>query len=956
MGRVNKITYPTGDTTAWSATTIAFAAVGSAEYGIAAGHWRQTISTGNGRKITYFDAMWRPVLTREYDAGNVSATDRYVASSYDLSGHQDYTAYAMGLAPGMSNGYWISGGDAVTDATAELASIDEGSGSPRNDNSAGAGKPDSAGNPDAEATPTLCYPQPDCEDPDPPPPPPPPPPSTSTLPGVHTTYDALGRVTAVAQDSELGVLTTTTAYLSGFQAKVTNPRGYATTTTSYLAWDSPTTEYPLGMALPEGAYTDITRDPFGAPLSLTRRNSTGSLAVTRSYAYNANHELCRTVEPETGATLLGYDAAGNLAWSASGLPSAAACDAEGDTAAILARKAIRTYDARNRVATLGFPDGQSDTTYDYTPTGQVASVTALNGGSNAVTTQYTWNKRGLPETERMLWNTINWPISYDYDGNGHLSTQTTYGGLAIAYAPNALGQPTQAGTYATGASYWPNGALKQFTYGNGIVHTLTQNVRGLPERSRDAYGSTAIHDDSIDFDANGNVAAISDAVTGNRGNRDMTYDGLDRLETAVSPMYGSTGASYGYDVLDNLAHVVAPGRNHYYCYDASNRLTNIKTGSCSGATVIGLGYDAQGNLANKSGVTYGFDLGNRLRSVSGSPASSYVYDGQGRRVRDITTASKYSQYGMDGQLTFASDARQGLQDWYITLGGSLVAIRERDTSTGAVAYKYQHTDALGSPVAVTASNRTVLERSEFEPYGKLLNRSLEDGPGYTGHVSDAATGLSYMQQRYYDPGIGRFLTVDPVTADSSSGDNFNLYWYGNDNPYKFTDPDGRFGHSFCESAPVLPVSPYTAPVISLPTRTGVVTEGFGPRIHPVTGQAQQHNGTDFRAPKGAEILSTQDGKVASVTSGGPGGNQIMVKNNDGSLSGYAHTGAAEGVKKGAEVTSGQVIGKSDGSGRATGAHLHYTYRPGSTQSPATTATKPVDPVKTQLKDKDLKKP
>jgi RHS repeat-associated protein len=273
-----------------------------------------------------------------------------------------------------------------------------------------------------------------------------------------------------------------------------------------------------------------------------------------------------------------------------------------------------------------------------------------------------------------------------------------------------------------------------------------------------------------------------------------------------------------------------------------------------------------------------------------------------------------------------------------------------------VAYKYQHTDALGSPVAVTASNRTVLERSEFEPYGKLLNRSLEDGPGYTGHVSDAATGLSYMQQRYYDPGIGRFLTVDPVTADSSSGDNFNLYWYGNDNPYKFTDPDGRFGHSFCESAPVLPVSPYTAPVISLPTRTGVVTEGFGPRIHPVTGQAQQHNGTDFRAPKGAEILSTQDGKVASVTSGGPGGNQIMVKNNDGSLSGYAHTGAAEGVKKGAEVTSGQVIGKSDGSGRATGAHLHYTYRPGSTQSPATTATKPVDPVKTQLKDKDLKKP
>jgi RHS repeat-associated protein len=46
-------------------------------------------------------------------------------------------------------------------------------------------------------------------------------------------------------------------------------------------------------------------------------------------------------------------------------------------------------------------------------------------------------------------------------------------------------------------------------------------------------------------------------------------------------------------------------------------------------------------------------------------------------------------------------------------------------------------------------------------------------------------------QRYYDPQIGRFLSVDPVTADSAGGTNFNRYWYGNNNPYKFTDPDGR---------------------------------------------------------------------------------------------------------------------------------------------------------------------
>src|SRR3546814_21172324 len=50
--------------------------------------------------------------------------------------------------------------------------------------------------------------------------------------------------------------------------------------------------------------------------------------------------------------------------------------------------------------------------------------------------------------------------------------------------------------------------------------------------------------------------------------------------------------------------------------------------------------------------------------------------------------------------------------------------------------------------------------------------------------------MVYMQQRYYDPSLGRFLSVDPVSA-SSFGDNFNRYWYANNSPHKFIDPDGR---------------------------------------------------------------------------------------------------------------------------------------------------------------------
>ena len=55
---------------------------------------------------------------------------------------------------------------------------------------------------------------------------------------------------------------------------------------------------------------------------------------------------------------------------------------------------------------------------------------------------------------------------------------------------------------------FPNGALKQFTYGNGIVRKLTHNARGLPARSTDTYGTTKFLDDQCDYDQNENVLGI----------------------------------------------------------------------------------------------------------------------------------------------------------------------------------------------------------------------------------------------------------------------------------------------------------------------------------------------------------------------------------------------------------------------------------------------------------------
>ena len=285
----------------------------------------------------------------------------------------------------------------------------------------------------------------------------------------------------------------------------------------------------------------------------------------------------------------------------------------------------------------------------------------------------------------------------------------------------------------------------------------------------------------------------------------MSYDGLDRLTQTTSPSTVFNTASYSYDVLDNLLTVNVTGgsqaRNHTYVYDATTRRLSQVLNTVGGAVVANLTWDVQGNLASKgpsgSVQSYSFDLGNRLRSVPGKE-TGYEYDGHSRRVYGLTVGSSHilSQYAHSGQLLYQENHKQSRRTDYIYLGNRLIAYRERPLSSTTVTLKYQHTDALGSPIAVTNTAMTVLETSEYEPYGQLVNKALFDGPGYTGHVQDAATGLTYMQQRYYDPGIGRFLSSDPVTAHEKPGHNFNRYWYANNNPYKLVDPDGRNAVAF----------------------------------------------------------------------------------------------------------------------------------------------------------------
>lgn len=110
---------------------------------------------------------------------------------------------------------------------------------------------------------------------------------------------------------------------------------------------------------------------------------------------------------------------------------------------------------------------------------------------------------------------------------------------------------------------------------------------------------------------------------------------------------------------------------------------------------------------------------------------------------------------------------------------------------GTVTYVY--TDPQGTPLAEADASGNITARFEYTPYGVSVPSmgAAPNGVGYTGHVNDPESGLVYMQARYYDPVVGRFLSVDPVGVLEDSLLHFNRYIYGYNNPVKFNDPDGR---------------------------------------------------------------------------------------------------------------------------------------------------------------------
>jgi len=349
----------------------------------------------------------------------------------------------------------------------------------------------------------------------------------------------------------------------------------------------------------------------------------------------------------------------------------------------------------------------------------------------------------------------------------------------------------------TGVSYAAAGETAPVSRGGGAA----------PAWSTDA---TLWDSGAYVYDAAGNIVAI--------GDDHYSYDQAGRLLSATTtagtsqPRYEQT---FAYDRFGNLLQVTktqagTPPETFESHVDAqTNRLPNGD-------------YDAAGNQRRNvlnTNITYGWDELGMMQAryeVGGQP-EQYVYDANDERVLVLAgTQRRYSLRGPDNKVAREFVEEQGvwrIEHDYIYRGGTLLASftaqdPERQPS------RHFHADHLGTPRLVTDAHAQQVGVHAYFPFGsEATPPESEERLKFTGHERDAAgdprSEMDYMHARYYAPGTGRFLSVDPLRwidlQDGSDEErqqfrefianpqNFNMYVYVANDPMNRTDPLGLRG-------------------------------------------------------------------------------------------------------------------------------------------------------------------
>ena len=589
--------------------------------------------------------------------------------------------------------------------------------------------------------------------------------------GVNYSYDALDRLTK--KQTTDGVVLEQIAYLTGGRKQITDADSKVTTIT-YQSFGGPDESRPILIEAPENQTTSIARDIFGKTFNVTQSGgwSGGNASATRTFDYDIYQRLCRRVDPESGSTLWGYNAASEIAWEAKGQGGV------GCSSVAPADSALFEYWPRGNKKKDDYPGTSEDVSYYYD---DALNLTAVSNPT--ATWTYSYNRRNLLESETVAIDGRTFVLDPVYNSLGQVASLVTPG-QTLTYAPNAWGQPTRVGSTVSSIMLYPNGLASDYVLGNGLTYEQNLDTQQRPTSQLLRDGNSTIQRYVYGYSLGSDLLSIDDTVD-NTNDLTARYDGLHRLDGARG-IWGSYG--FTYDSLNNI-------RARYgsspltFTYGTDNRLNSI-----SGNQSRTYSYNAKGEVIHdgrKPAV-----LNNHGQVISITGVATYAYDGNARRIKTVKGgATEYTLYDQSGALVYTESGGTGTD--FVRVGTQTVAELKKvgDVTTTT----YLHPDLLGSPRMATSQSKSILWQEHYDPYGRKLN-NVTDKIGYTGHAYDPETGYTYMQARFYDPLVGRFYSTDPVHFKDQNPFTFNRYAYANNNPYKYADPDGKFAQAIFGAA------------------------------------------------------------------------------------------------------------------------------------------------------------
>jgi len=538
----------------------------------------------------------------------------------------------------------------------------------------------------------------------------------------------------------------------------------------------------------KGNYTSYAVDALDHLTGVTSpRGLTNGYSTT--YVPDAYGDVLEVDSPDTGTTTYGYDRGGNLTSRTDGKGNwSTNYDQLGritltnyrDTTGTIVATTTYTYDqtGSNSFANIGYLTGISDssgsTTYTYDGWGETYQKVSTIGATG-FTVNYRYTNEDLT---KIIFAATGDTIQYSYDVAGRVSqVQASSSGVTAYNVASSLG-------------YEPFGPISGLTYGNGLAETRGYDL---------AYRLTgitipAVQNWTLGYDADGNVASVTDALNG-ANSQMLTYDNLNRLLTANGPYgsrsYGTDPVNSWYDADGNRTQMTANGVTTTYSYATnSNRLL-----SESGGANITFGYNAIGDIDSDGTYHYVYDSTDRYTNLKnlGSTITydTYTYNALGQRVqKSSSSATLRFIYDEQGHLiaeTNGSGVIQRIHAWIgdrplAWFGGSI-------TATNA---KYIHVDQLNTPRIMTSNTGAIGWTWNPDPFGNGAPNAITFGtsymPRFPGQYADSEAGKNYNYFRDYDPTTGRYMESDPIGLNGG----INTYMYAGNNPVYFFDPKGLY--------------------------------------------------------------------------------------------------------------------------------------------------------------------